>query len=172
MKNLFSLKDIKHTEHNIFKLFDNDWLLLTAGNKTNFNPMTISWGTMGILWNRPVVICFVRPQRYTLQLIQQNGIFTLSAFPPTMKKVLNLCGSVSGRDVNKVSEAGITPMDTPRGGIAFEEAVMYVECQKTYHDQIKKDSFTDSSLISTFYPASDFHHLFIGEITGWYEKSL
>jgi flavin reductase (DIM6/NTAB) family NADH-FMN oxidoreductase RutF len=167
----FLSKDIKKINENIFKLFDNDWMLLTAGEENNFNTMTVSWGTMGILWNLPVAICFVRPQRHTLQFMQKSDMFTLCALPETMRDALSLCGSKSGRDMDKAKAAGLTPFVTSNKGIAFSQARMYVECRKIYKDEIKPSSFVDTSIIGKIYPKSDFHHIFLGEITGWYEKN-
>ena len=38
----------------IFTLFDKKWALVTAGGQDSFNTMTISWGGMGTIWNKPV----------------------------------------------------------------------------------------------------------------------
>ncbi len=37
----------------IFAQFDKKWALLCAGTKDHHNAMTISWGGMGTLWNKP-----------------------------------------------------------------------------------------------------------------------
>ena len=34
--------------------------------------MTASWGGMGILWNKPVVFVFIRPQRFTNSLVSMS----------------------------------------------------------------------------------------------------
>lgn len=39
-----------------FKLIGDDWALVTAGDREKFNTMTISWGGVGIMWGKPVVI--------------------------------------------------------------------------------------------------------------------
>ena len=41
-------------ETDILKLFDEKWALVTAGDLDDFNAMTISWGGMGTLWNKPL----------------------------------------------------------------------------------------------------------------------
>ena len=73
---------------NPFKLIDDDWFLLSAGNPQSFNTMTASWGGMGILWNKPVVFCFVRPQRYTYKFMESNEFFTMSFFDRQLVKSL------------------------------------------------------------------------------------
>ena len=81
-------------------------MLVAAGDKEKFNMMTASWGSMGYLWNKPVVMVFVRPQRYTFEFTERKDEFTLSFFDEKYRHALDVCGSVSGRDVNKVQENG------------------------------------------------------------------
>jgi flavin reductase (DIM6/NTAB) family NADH-FMN oxidoreductase RutF len=55
-----------------------DWMLITAGTPERFNTMTASWGSIGVMWFKPVCFCFIRPQRYTLEFMEQHHAFTLS----------------------------------------------------------------------------------------------
>lgn len=57
---------------NPFKLIGKDWGLVTAGTKDGFNTMTVSWGGVGIMWNKPVAYTFIRPQRYTFEFLEDN----------------------------------------------------------------------------------------------------
>ena len=81
-------------------------MLITAGNLTKYNTMTASWGGFGILWNKPVCYVFVRPSRYTFEFMESNAGFTLSFFPKEYRKALNILGSKSGRDLDKVKLSG------------------------------------------------------------------
>lgn len=54
-------------------------MLVCAGNKDNYNMMTASWGCLGWLWNKPVAVVFIRPERHTHQLIEENEMMTLSS---------------------------------------------------------------------------------------------
>jgi len=93
--------DPREINQNPFTLIDDDWFLLSAGNLSTFNTMTASWGGMGILWNKPVVFCFVRPQRYTYKFMESNDLFTMSFFDESYRKALSLCGKVSGRQTRQ-----------------------------------------------------------------------
>ena len=84
----------------IFSQFDKKWALLTAGDKENFNTMTISWGGLGTLWGRPVATTYVRTSRYTHDYMDQNDYFTVSFYPEEYKPVLGVLGSKSGRDMD------------------------------------------------------------------------
>jgi flavin reductase (DIM6/NTAB) family NADH-FMN oxidoreductase RutF len=153
------------------KLIGQDWMLITAGrDTTDFNTMTASWGTLGHLWGRNVAFVFIRPQRYTKEFVDANAVFTLSFFDEQYRKALQICGTKSGRNTNKVQEAGITPIATPAGSVAFGEAKMVLECRKLYSMPIDSASFIDKSLIGEHYPDKDFHIMYVGEIVNAYKK--
>ena len=103
-------KEIKATDisENIIDMISNEWMLITAGNKRSYNMMTASWGFMGEMWGSHSVSVMVRPQRYTMKFIDENDYFTLS-FYGDKREIHKVCGSLSGRDVNKTEMTGLTP---------------------------------------------------------------
>jgi len=155
---------------NIFKLLHQDWMLITAGTLPHYNTMTASWGTMGILWNKPIAICFIRPHRYTYEFAEKNDCFTLSFFDYQYREVLDFCGTHSGRDIDKVSQTGLRPIETALGNIAYEQARLVLECRKIYADTLKPENFMLMEVAKKNYPASDFHKFYIGEIIGCFVK--
>jgi len=54
------------------------WILVTAGTKENYNTMTASLGGIGYLWNKPVAFVFIRPERFTHDFIENQERMTLS----------------------------------------------------------------------------------------------
>ncbi|MDD5699360.1 MAG: flavin reductase family protein [Victivallaceae bacterium] len=158
--------DVKDFNSDVFGLL-NRWLLLTGGSveEGECNPMTVSWGLFGMIWFKPVVMIAVRPQRYTLRLIEKYDTFTLCALPDEMKDVLNFCGTKSGADCNKVRECGLTPTASEKiAAPGLEEAELIMECRKLYHDEIKGKNFLDKRIIDECYPERDYHQVFIAEI--------
>lgn len=155
---------------NFIRLIGQDWMLVTAGKQERFNTMTASWGGVGFLWNKPVVFVFVRPQRYTFEFMEANEGFTLSFFPEGYRAALQLCGTVSGREVNKVEKAGLTPRILKSGEIGFEEATLILECRKLYVDRIKATAFREETLSRQWYPEEDFHQMYVAEIVNAWEK--
>jgi flavin reductase (DIM6/NTAB) family NADH-FMN oxidoreductase RutF len=147
---------------NPFKLIGTDWMLITAGTPESFNTMTASWGGLGILWERKVATCYIRPTRYTYELIERSQHFTLSFFNETFRKALTYCGTHSGRNVNKIKEAGITPMKE-KAFVYFEEARLVLACRKLYYQDIGPERFLDPT-IESMYPQKDYHRMYIGEI--------
>lgn len=141
-----------------------EWMLITAGDRDTFNPMTASWGGLGYLWARPVAFIFVRPQRHTYGLIEAASTFTLTFYDATYKSALSYCGTHSGRDVNKAAQTGLTPVVGKTGAVYFEEAQLVLECQKLYAQDLKETNFVEPEIVSQHYPARDFHRMYVGEI--------
>ncbi|MFN8207784.1 MAG: flavin reductase family protein [Bacteroidales bacterium] len=166
----FRLIDPKSLQDNVFRLLDDDWMLVTAGEPDYFNTMTASWGGFGIFWNRPVGIAMVRPQRYTRKFIDSYPSYSISFFDEKFRKALEICGSKSGRVFNKVEESGLTPALTEEGNMYFIEARLVLECRKLYQDDFHEHLFSLPEIPKNFYPSKDFHRFYIGEITHAWEK--
>lgn len=150
----------------IHDLFANQWLLLTAGELADgrFNSMTVAWGSIGTMWNKPFVQVVVRPQRYTQTFLEQSGSFTLCAFRPANRHALQLLGTKSGRDGNKIAESGLTPVAaTAVPAPVFAEAELAIECRKSYWQDMDPRGFVHPSLAAN-YPAKDYHRIYFGEI--------
>ena len=153
---------IRELDCNFVKMLSEDWALLTAGKVDNFNTMTVSWGGIGELWNKDVAFLFVRLQRYTYQFIENNDYFTLSFFGGEYKKELGICGSKSGRDIDKMEATGFTPISIDNS-TGFKEAKITVYMKKLAYQDMKPDGFIDNSIMNN-YANNDFHRIYVGEI--------
>jgi flavin reductase (DIM6/NTAB) family NADH-FMN oxidoreductase RutF len=147
---------------NPFKLIGTDWMLITAGTPDSFNTMTASWGGMGVLWQKQVCFCFIRPTRYTYEFVERARHFTLSFFYAHYRNVLEFCGSHSGRDTEKVKESNLTPVKKDEC-VYFAEARLVLVCKKLYFQDINPDHFLDPQ-IDSLYPVKDYHRMYVGEI--------
>lgn len=154
---------------NVIKLISKDWMLVTAGSPDHYNTMTASWGAVGFMWNKPVAFCYVRPQRYTYEFMEQNDTYTLTFFPDGYREALNICGSKSGRDIDKARETGLLPIEVD-GNVTFEQAKLVLVCKKLYHDDMKQTAFDEQDIIAHDYPNADYHRIYIGEIVAAYVK--
>lgn len=157
---------IKEFSVPLFETFNDNWMLLTAGTMGtgNFNTMTVSWGCLGVLWNKPIAIAFVRPQRHTYRFMESSPDFTLTAFPPECHDALLLLGTKSGRDGDKVAESGLTPVASGKvASPCFAEAKLVVECRKIYRDDLKPEFFLDPAIEGN-YPTKDYHRIYLGEV--------
>ena len=155
---------VESLKFNTFTKIWKEWMLITAGDEKKHNTMTASWGGVGIMWGKQVVTAYIRPQRYTKEFVDAEGLFTLSFYSEKYRNALNICGSKSGRDCDKEKEAVLTPMYVD-GTTAFEEADMVFVCRKLYRQEMAPEYFTqDDRLDETWYPNKDYHVMYMAEI--------
>ena len=148
-------------QDNPFSLIGKGWMLITAG-RDKCNAMTASWGGLGVMWSKNVAFVVVRPQRYTYQFTEQQDTFSLCFFDPCYRDALTLCGTKSGRDIDKPRACGLDPIfDTAP---YFEQAQLVVLCRKLYYTDMGDGVFVDKSVEAANYPEKDYHRLYIGEI--------
>ncbi|MDR0761959.1 MAG: hypothetical protein LBF13_02785 [Campylobacteraceae bacterium] len=161
---------VKDFKDSAIERISKEWMLITAGNKDDYNTMTASWGGIGYLWERSVAFIFVRPTRYTYDFMEKNVRFTLTFFDKSLKnRVHKICGSKSGRNIDKAKEAEISPIYFDNDTISFEEAKEIIICKKIYIGDFMPENFIDKS-INNLYPAKDYHRIYIGEIEKFYQK--
>lgn len=155
--------NLNELQFNPFTKIGSQWMLITAGDENGYNTMTASWGGMGVLWGKNVVTTYIRPQRYTKKFVDENDTFTLSFYGEEYRNALNICGTKSGRDCDKVSEAGLTPYFVD-GTSAFEEAELIFVCKKIYEDHMPPENFVAKENDAKWYPNKDYHTMYIAEV--------
>ena len=155
--------DPKTLDQNVFSLIGDRWMLITAGTADRCNTMTASWGGLGVIWGAPAATCYIRPQRYTKEFVDREDYFTLSFFGEEHRKSLQLCGSRSGREVDKVKECGFTVRAADCGAPYFEEAELVLVCRKRFVQPMSPDNMPQE-IKDKFYPQKDYHVMYIGEI--------
>jgi flavin reductase (DIM6/NTAB) family NADH-FMN oxidoreductase RutF len=157
---------IKDLSLNIFDDLNKGWMLLASGNfgNKNYNAMTVSWGGFGTMWSKPCVIVVVKPERYTYEFMEKYDTFSLSSFPSEYKEALMICGKFSGRDNDKIKQAGLTPsLSHDINAPSFEEADLIFECKKIYSDTIKPECML-APFIKEAYLVGGYHKFYIGEV--------
>ena len=155
--------DAKELDGNVFSRIGEQWMLITAGTGAQCNTMTASWGGLGVLWGTNVAACFVRPQRYTYEFIEKSPFFTLSFFGEERRQALSLCGTKSGRDLDKVKACGFTVCTAACGAPYFEEARLVLVCRKRFVQEMDPGSIPED-VKEKWYPQKDYHTLYVGEI--------
>lgn len=150
----------------VHHLWSTQWMLLSCGDFAagKFNSMTVAWGSLGTMWAKPFAQVVVRPTRYTYEFMEQYDTFTLCAFPEQRRKALQVMGTKSGRDCDKVAESGLTPIAaTAVASPVYDEAKLTIECRKIYWDDLDSRHFLDAA-IGDNYPQRDYHRVYFGEI--------
>jgi len=141
---------------------------LTVKDGDKVNTMTISWGNIGFEWARPIFTVMVRKSRYTHELLENSGKFTVSIpLSDELKDALAICGSKSGRDTDKYTEANITlkdgkSADTPVIG----ECGLHYECRVVYKQDMDPANLSES--VKSAYANGDYHTFYYGEIVDCY----
>ncbi len=168
---MFTKIDPREMDGNVFQRIGQQWMLITAGDRTACNTMTASWGGLGVLWGEPVATAYIRPQRHTKGFVDREKYFSLSFYPEEYRKELSLCGTKSGRDMDKVKECGFTVEyacgDTPY----FAEAELVLICEKLYADELKEENFINKEPAERCYPEKDWHTFYIGKIVEVLKKT-
>lgn len=149
---------------NIFSAINDEWMLVTAVNsKGEVNTMTASWGGFGIMWNKPVCVCVIRPQRYTSEFVKDSERISLSFLFEGNKEALKICGTKSGRDCDKIKEAGLKVI--AEDDVAyFDKSRLVIVGKKIYVSSFKEENFLDKSIIDSKYPSRDYHDVYVCEI--------
>ena len=155
--------DPKALDKNVFSAIGGQWMLITAGTASQCNTMTASWGGLGVMWGAPAATCYIRPQRYTKEFVDREDYFTLSFFGEEHRKALQLCGSKSGREVDKVKECGFTVQAAECGAPYFQEAELVLVCRKRFAQPMDPDNMPQE-IKDRWYPQKDYHTMYIGEI--------
>lgn len=154
---------IEMLECNPFTKIGKEWALVTAGTKENANTMTISWGGMGVLWGKNVVYVFIRDSRYTKEFLDQGEFFSLTFLAEEYRNALSYCGSHSGRNENKITNAGLT-VSSKHSIPYIDEGNLVLLCEKMSATRIDKDSFIAPDLADKWYVDGDMHTMYIAEV--------
>lgn len=153
--------------------------LLTTKEGNKVNSMTIGWGTLGIVWGKPIFTAFVRENRFTRHQLKNDPEFTVNIpYGAFDKKILGICGTKSGRNVDKIEELHLT-LETPDivSVPAIKELPLTLECRALYKQKQDEHEITEE-IKKAFYPQDvdsffhgenkDFHIAFYGEIVSAY----
>jgi flavin reductase (DIM6/NTAB) family NADH-FMN oxidoreductase RutF len=157
-------------QFNVFNKLDKEWALVSVGSIESNNAMTVSWGSMGILWNKKIITIFIRPTRFTNHLLEMNDNFSLSFFDDDKKEILKFCGKKSGKDIDKAKALNLTPIMLD-DALCYEEANLIFTCKKIYTAKLDPNQFLDQGINRNYSPTlQDYHHVYIGEIINVYKR--
>lgn len=161
-------KELSKVSGDIIRKLKGTGILLNSisKNKEKTNTMTIGWGTLGCLWNKPVFIAFVRPQRFSYKLLEETNEFTVNISLNNHEDAIMFAGTTSGKDKDKFKEMNLTLNDSEYVSVpGIKEFDIILECKTIYKDDLKPEN-VPQSVKKTFYPKNDYHRFYIGEILG------
>ncbi len=156
-----------------FEKIGKDWMLISAVDASHsplpYNTMTASWGGVGVLWGKNVFFCFIRDSRYTKEFADNSDTLTLSFFDESKRDALTLCGRRSGRDTDKIAEAGLHPVIVD-DALLFDGASLVLVGKKLFSGKLQENDFCDKKIIDECYKNGDYHTMYVCEITKVLEK--
>ena len=156
-------------QESAFDVIGRQWMLIGTEDARGVNAMTASWGGFGVLWNRPVLYLWVRPERFTHTLLEEGKKFSVNILPENGRETLRLCGSASGREEDKIERCGLTVLH--HDGIPyFGESRMAALCRLVYEQPMAASGYCDYTLLESTLEKGNLHTLFIGEILTLLEK--
>lgn len=165
-------QDIKE---DVFTLVSKDFTVLTGGTPERYNSMVAGWGGWGTLFEKPVTWCFLRANRYTLELIKKDQIYTMSYFDNDYKGDIMVFGTQTGRDGSKMKDTQLTAVQTPQGSMAFKEAKLIIECKLVETTTVSPDDFLTEDgrkfVVDAHAEAGEYHKIVFGDIVNvWMRK--
>lgn len=154
----------------VFRVFETQNALLTAGDRKTCNTMTIGWCQLGRVWNLPVCTVYVRPERYTYEFMESHNYFTVSVLPPEAKKIMAFCGTKSGRDVDKIRECGLTVRYGAGDAPLFDQAEWVLVCKKAYVQDLDAACVLDSCIHGSYGAKGGWHWVYTGVVVEAYQQ--
>ena len=153
------LIDIKE---NLWSKLNKEWGLITAGSLDDLNTMTVSWGAFGTLWYKDMLTVYIRASRHTVKYLDRERYFSLSFYDNKYKKSLSICGSESGRDIDKIKKIGFTKCFDKAP--YFKEASLVLICRKVAKTDMNSSIIYDNSIKEKEYGRGDYHYMYNGII--------
>lgn len=143
-------------------------VLLTTKD-TKVDSMVIGWGTLGVEWGKPMFVAYVRESRYTHAQLESTGEFTVNIpHGEADPKILKVCGTRSGRDVDKVKEAGLVLVEGQKVGVpGIRQFPLTLEC-KVVCKNVQAFESIDPKFRKNYPDGGDLHTAYYGEIVNAY----
>jgi len=172
---LFKQIEPKDIKEDVFTLVSKDFTVLTGGTPELYNSMLAGWGGWGTLFSKPATWCFLRSNRYTLELMRKDKGYTMAYFDEEYKEDIMPFGTQSGRDTEKMKNSKLTAVQTPSGNMTFKEAKLIIECQLVEVTTVSPDDFETEEgrkfVVEAHAETKEYHKIVFGEITSvWVRK--
>ena len=144
--------------------FDGTKFLITTGRGGKVNTTTAKWGGVGYLWDKRVIFIFLRGKRYTRELLDESGEFSLSFLnQQEFHGAFKYLEAVSGREEDKIAGARLT-VNYDEGIPFIDEADNVITAKVLYKKEFKGDGFVDKILADQFEKDDEYHIVYVGEI--------
>jgi flavin reductase (DIM6/NTAB) family NADH-FMN oxidoreductase RutF len=143
-------------------------LLASTRSDGQSNVMTIGWATPGIIWGLPIMVVLVRPSRYTYSFIQDSQVFTVNVPSTDMRSYVQLCGTRSGRDVDKLAQVETSKAQRV-DSVTLDDCPLVYECKVVHWNDVIPANLAPE-IDGRAYARGDYHRLYYGQILGTFSR--
>ena len=166
------MEHIKYYEHfdKLYRALHSDGAFLVVKDKNGkVNTMTIGWATLGLVWNKPMMTVFVRPNRFTHELMENAASFSVCVpAAGKHKEELIFCGTNSGKMVDKIKQCKLTLVKGMlKDTVVIDECKLFYECEILEKNKVLPETLS-KEIVENVYPKKDFHSIYYGEIKHCY----
>ena len=154
---------------NPFTLIGKQWAMITTCQGEKINTMTASWGGVGIMWGKSAAFLFIRPQRFTRELMDGSEKFSVCFLPESQRQAMTYCGKAYGRNEDKLAACGLTA-GRLEGVPVLDQSELVLMCKKLYRQRLDPACLLEKEIDATWYPNQDHHYMYIAEIETAYIK--
>ena len=146
---------------------DDNSVLLSAGNLALVSSSVANCRYAFELTFKPIAVCFLRPQKDVIQLLDKSDYFTLSYFSSQNKHILDCFSPEPCIEIVK-------PMLTPLKNIYYAQSELFFECRKVFSLELilskEIQTFLASEKKRSIYPGNEAPRMVVGEIIhGWHK---
>ena len=162
------LKLSEYTNESLKMAEDGGVLISSMGKNKKANLMTIGWLLLGRSYhNRPISVIAVRPATYTFKLLDEISEYVVSVPTPELREAVDLCGTVSGREIDKFEATGLTPIKSEHVmPPSIKECPINIECRIYHKERPPHMILTPEHRMKPF---TDQHTIYFSEVLGAYK---
>ncbi|MBK5251867.1 MAG: flavin reductase [Peptostreptococcaceae bacterium] len=144
-------------------------VFLNTRNGSIANITTSRWGSIGIMWGKPVFAALIKPSRFTCGLIEKTGEFTVSVpVDRDFTDELLICGQTTGMTTDKFSECNLTAMKSQTlETFIVGDCRLHLDCKVLMKNEMKMEAFLEKSE-NEYCNRGDFYNLYYAEIVSAY----
>ncbi|RDE16982.1 MAG: flavin reductase family protein [Candidatus Thorarchaeota archaeon] len=104
-------------------------ILLSVKGPTRPNIITLAW-VANVCSEPPTVVVGIRPKRYSHALVKDAGDFVINIPSADLIDATRLCGTKSGKDIDKFAEAHLTAEPSTKiTSPMIKECIINIECK-------------------------------------------
>lgn len=157
---------IETLDFNPFTFIGTQGFVATAEADGKINTTTVTWGGMGIMFNKNVAFICIQDSKFTKELIDKSNTFSMTFFDPDKKQFKNAMKylkAATGRTEDKIAAAGLSVNRSLK--VPFiDEGNFVLILEKLAAIPLTTEYITKKWLCDEFYPDNGTDTIYIADI--------